>query len=101
MSVGVFVEHHVRPGCRDSVHAIWDEFLRPAIMANASHEAYAYMYDVDNPDVIRAFQQYTDSGAASAFLTTPIYAAYVAAVEHLLVGPPVVTRTDIIWTKAQ
>ena len=70
-------------------------------MANAAHEAYSYMYDVDDPNVIRAFQQYTDSEAASAFLTTPEYARYVGAVEHLLVGPPVVTRTDIIWTKAK
>ena len=58
------------------------------------------MFDVEDPDVIRAFQQYTDSEAASAFLTTRADAAYVAAVEHLLVGPPIVTRTDIIWTKA-
>jgi quinol monooxygenase YgiN len=75
------------------VRAIWEELLRPAITANAAHEAYAYMYDVDDPDVIRAFQQYTDSEA------TPAYAAYVAAVEHLLVGPPAVTRADVIWTK--
>ena len=101
MSVGVIVEHHVRPGSRDSVRAIWDEFLRPAIAANVGHEAYAYMYDVDDPNVIRAFQQYTDADAATAFLTTPAYAAYVAAVEHLLVGPPVVRRHDIIWAKEQ
>ncbi|HEY5875604.1 MAG TPA: antibiotic biosynthesis monooxygenase [Ilumatobacteraceae bacterium] len=101
MSVGVIIEHHVRPGSRDAVRAIWEEFLRPAITANATHEAYAYMFDLDDPDVIRAFQQYTDSEAASAFLTTPAYAAYVAAVEHLLVGPPAVIRTDIIWTKAR
>lgn len=99
MRVGVIIEHHVRPGSRDAVRAIWDELLRPAIIANAAHEAYAYMYDVDDPDVIRAFQQYADAEAASAFLTTPEYAAYVAAVEHLLVGAPSVTRTDVIWTK--
>ena len=64
-------------------------------------EAYVYMYDIDDPDVIRAFQQYTDTAAASAFLTTPAYAAYVAAVEHLLVGPPSVTHTDVIWMKEQ
>ncbi len=101
MSVGIIIEHHVRPGSRDEVRAIWEEFLRPAITANAAHEAYAYMYDLDDPNVIRAFQQYTDAEAASAFLTTPAYAAYVAAVEHLLVGPPAVRRTDIIWTKQQ
>lgn len=57
VSVGVIIEHHVRPGSRDAVRAIWEEHLRPAIAANAAHEAYAYMFDVDDPDVIRAFQQ--------------------------------------------
>ena len=100
MSVGVIIEHHVQPGSRDAVRAVWEEFLRPAITSNAAHEAYAYMYDVDDPDVIRAVQQYSDTEAASAFLTTVAYTEYVAAVEHLLVGPPVVTCTDVIWTKA-
>jgi quinol monooxygenase YgiN len=99
VSVGIIIEHHVRPGSRDSVRAIWEEFLRPAIAANDAHEAYVYMYDVGDPDVIRAFQQYRDSEAASAFLTTTAYAAYVAAVTDLLLGPPVVTRTEVIWTK--
>ncbi len=101
MSVGVIIEHHVQAGTRDSVRAVWEEFLRPAIVANPAHEAYSYMYDMDDPDVIRAFQQYTDAEAASAFLATPAYAAYVGAVEQLLVGPPVVTRTEIIWTKSK
>lgn len=99
MSVGVIIEHHVRPGSRDAVRAVWEEHLRPAIAANPGHEAYAYMFDADDPDVIRAFQQYRDADAATAFLETSAYAAYVAAVEHLLVGPPSVIRTDIVWTK--
>ena len=99
MSVGVLIEHHVQPGTRDSVRAIWEEFLRPAIAANPAHEAYAYMYDIDDLNVIRAFQQYIDAEAASAFLSTPEYAAYVAAVEDLLVAPPTVTLTEVVWTK--
>lgn len=99
MSVGVLIEHQVRPGARDAVRVIWEELLRPAIVANAAHEAYTYMYDVDDADVIRAFQQYRDREAASAFLATPEYAAYVTAVEGLLVGPPSVTLTEVIWTK--
>jgi quinol monooxygenase YgiN len=99
MSVGVIIEHHVVSSSRDAVRAGWEEFLRPAITANAGHEAYAYMYDPDDPDVIRAFQQYVDADSASAFLATTAYTSYVAAVEHLLVGPPTVTRTEIIWRK--
>ena len=101
MSVGIIIEHHVSSGARDLVRAVWEEHLRPAITANDGHEAYAYMYDIDDPDVIRAFQQYTDGAAASEFLTTPEYLAYVAAVEHLLVGPPLITRTEVLWTKGQ
>jgi quinol monooxygenase YgiN len=43
--------------------------------------------------------QYIDSEAATAFLATPTYAAYVAEVEGLLVGPPRIVRTGVIWTK--
>ncbi len=57
MSVGIIIEHHVRPGSREQVHAIWDQLLRPAIAANLGHEAYTYMYDIEDVDVIRAFQQ--------------------------------------------
>ena len=99
MSVGVIIEHHVKPGARDAVRAIWEAYLQPAIAANAGHEAYVYMYDVEQPDVIRAFQQYRDAESAGAFLATPAYAAYVEAVEELLVGPPTVTLTEVIWTK--
>jgi hypothetical protein len=29
------------------------------------------MFDADDPDIIRAFRQYTDSESAMAFLKTP------------------------------
>lgn len=67
MSVGVIIEHHVRAGQRDAIRTTWERLLRPAIEANDEHEAYTYMYDLDDPDVIRAVQQYTDADAAAAF----------------------------------
>jgi quinol monooxygenase YgiN len=99
MSVGVLIEHRVRPGCRDEVRAVWERLLRPAIESNDAHEGYWYMFDADDPDIIRAFQSYPDEESASAFLTTAEYASYVAGVEGLLIGPPRVVRTDVIWTK--
>lgn len=99
MSTGILIEHQVCHGCRDEVRSVWERLLRPAIDANDAHEAYSYMFDTDDPDIIRAFQCYTDAEEASAFLTTPAYAAYVAAVEGLLIGPPRVLRTDVIWSK--
>lgn len=97
--IGVLIEHRTRAGCRDRVQVLWDQMLRPIIEANDSHEGYAYMFDADDPDVIRAFQQYTDSESATAFLKTPGYQAYAAAVDHLLVSTTV-TRTKVIWAKS-
>jgi quinol monooxygenase YgiN len=99
VSVAVLIEHQARHGCRDEVRAVWERLLRPAIETNDRHEAYSYMFDAADPDIIRAFQRYTDDEAAAAFLTTPEYGAYVAAVEDLLVGPPRVLRCEVIWTK--
>ena len=99
MSVGILIEHRVKPGARDKVRAIWVEILQPAILANSAHESYAYMFDVDDPDVIRAFKQYVDMEAATAFQQTAAYADYVTSVDPFLLGPPKVTRNHIVWTK--
>jgi quinol monooxygenase YgiN len=99
MSVGILVEHRVKPGARDEVRAIWAAVLQPSILANTAHESYACMFDADDPDVIRAFQQYVDMDAATAFRQTTAYAHYVTSVEPFLLGPPKVTRTHIMWTK--
>ncbi len=97
----MFVEHRVRPGRRDDVRSVWEKWLRPAIEANDAHEAYAYTFDADDADVIRAFQQYRDAASAAAFLDTDTYRSYVAEVEALLLGPPKVTRAEVMWTKGQ
>ena len=99
MSVGVLIEHRARHGWRDEVRAVWERLLRPALETNDGHEAYSYMFDAADPDIIRAFQRYADHEAAAAILATREYAAYVAAVEDLFVGPPRVLRSEVIWTK--
>jgi quinol monooxygenase YgiN len=76
------------------VRAVWERSLRPAIETNDGHEAYSYMFDADDPDIIRAFQRHTDDEAAAACLKTPAYGAHIAAVEDLLVGPPPVLRCE-------
>lgn len=94
----MLIEHHARPGRRDDVLKVWDARLRPAIERNNADVAYAYMVDADDPDIVRAFRQYTDAASAIVFLETSEYKAYVAEVEPLLLGPPRVLHTETIWT---
>jgi quinol monooxygenase YgiN len=94
VSVAVLIEHRARRGCHGEVRVVWERLLRPAIETNDGHEAYSYMFDADDPDIIRAFQRHTDDEAAAACLKTPAYGAHIAAVEDLLVGPPPVLRCE-------
>jgi quinol monooxygenase YgiN len=95
----LFIRHQTQPGRRDDVRAVWERHMRPAIAANPGHEAYFYCYDDADADVICAFQQYADAGAARDFLATASYAAYLREVEPLLAGPPQVTAVTPVWSK--
>jgi quinol monooxygenase YgiN len=81
------------------VRAVWERLLRSAIETDDGHEAYSYMFDAADPDIIRAFQRYTDDEAAAAFLDDGRLCRVWRAVEDLLVGPPRVLPCEVIWTK--
>ena len=95
----LFITHHIRPGQRDAVRAVWERHMAPAIRANAGHEAYVYCLDPTAPDSICAFQQYRSPEAAAAFLATDAYKAYEREVAPLLVGPPDVKPLVPVWSK--
>lgn len=96
----LFLTHTTLDGRRDEVHAVWSKHMAPAISANPDHLAYFYCYDLGDPNVIRVFQQYRSADAATAFLRSDAYAAYLGAVEPLLTGPPEVHAAEPTWTKA-
>ncbi len=95
----IFIVHRTQPGVRDRVQAVWQRHMQPAIAANPHHLAYHYGFDAVDPDVIRVFQLYSDPDAAAAFLRSAAYAAYLAEVEPLLMGPPEVAAADEVWAK--
>ena len=99
MKVALFIKHQTRPGKRDDVRAIWERHLQPSIARNPGHEAYCYGFDHDDPDCICAFQQYASVEASQAFLRTDSYAAYLAEVGALLLGPPQITTITPVWIK--
>lgn len=99
-TVGVFIEHRVRPGRRDDVFAVWKTHLAPAISTNPGHLDYFYGFADADADVLLVFQRYMNKEAASAFLQQPSYKAYLAEIEPLLQGPPVVRTASIKWAKS-
>ena len=99
MATAVLVTHRTRPGMRDHVRDVWQAHMPAAVAANPGHLAYFYTFDAADPDVIRAFQVYTDEAAAQAFLNEDAYRDYVVAVEPYLSGLPDVALSQVVWAK--
>lgn len=99
--VCVFITHRTKPGMRDTVSDVWHTHMAPAIAAHEGHLSYCYTFDANDSDVIVAFQRYRDAAAASGFLKTPAYVAYLEAVEQYLEGPPVVVQAAPQWIKSE
>lgn len=94
----LFVQHRTLPGKRQDVERVWQKHIKPAVSANASHQAYFYCFG-ETPDSICAFQCYSDTNAAANFVKTPEYAAYYAEVKPYLLGDPIITVLDVRWSK--
>ena len=97
---GLFIVHRTRPGRREDVRRVWETHMLPAIADNPGHVCYVYTFDAVEPDVIRVFQEYASSESSAAFLAGPAYAAYLVAVEPLLVDEPELHPVDVQWRKA-
>ena len=95
----IFITHTTLPGARGRVQAIWQRHMQAAIETNPHHLSYHYCFDVASEDVIRVFQLYTDQHAATEFLQSAAYNAYLTEVESLLLGPPELATADQEWAK--
>lgn len=95
----VTVVHRAKPGRRADVQAVWSRLMPEAVTANPGHLAYFYSLDETDSDVIRAVQIYRSAASAQAFLHTEAYRAYAHEVEPLLVHPPDVAVSTVVWGK--
>jgi quinol monooxygenase YgiN len=98
-SIALFIQHKILPGKRSEVQAIWLRHMAPAVQANPGHLAYLYCLDNADPDAVCAFQQYSSTEEARAFLANQSYLSYLHEVESLLEGPPLVTQLTPLWVK--
>src|SRR5690554_6150571 len=99
MPIAIMVVHRVKPGMRDAARKMWEASMPDGISTNPGHLFYTYMFDRKDPNVIRAFQIYSDQEAAQAYLTSENYRQYAAAVGPLLAGPPAISMSEVVWSK--
>jgi quinol monooxygenase YgiN len=95
----LFVRHQAKPGERDSVRRVWEQYVKPRAAANPAHEAYYFCYDDKDPDVICVFQLYRDAAAMQDFLKGDWYPEYLNKVGQFVAQPPQLASAELIWAK--
>ena len=95
----LFVRHQAKPGKRDEVRRVWENYVQPRAAANPAHLAYYFCHDRKDADVICVFQLYTNAEEMQKFLAGDWYAEYLKAVGEFVSQPPQIMPADLIWSK--
>ncbi|PHR85922.1 MAG: monooxygenase [Blastopirellula sp.] len=95
----LFVRHKSKPGQRDKVREVWEQYVKPRAASNADHLAYYFCYDENQADTICVFQMFTDKQAYEDFLAGDWYPEYLDAVSEFVLEAPTLNTANPIWIK--
>lgn len=97
----LFIRHKAQPGKRDEVKRIWEMYVRVYVETANGHLVYVYGFDDNDPDVIVAYQLYSDEAGTEDFAKQPWYADYERETAALLVGPSEFRTMTPQWIKGE
>jgi quinol monooxygenase YgiN len=95
----LYIRHKVQPGKREEVRRIWEKYARAYIESAGGQLAYFYGFDDNDPEVIVAYQLYTDDTGADDFVKQPWYADYERETAALLAEPSEFRTITPQWIK--
>ena len=95
----LFVRHRSKPGKRDRVKQVWQQYVQPRAAENPAHEAYFFCYDDNDPDVICVFQLLSSSEAVRDFMAGAWYPEYLERVSDHVLEPPQINTATPMWIK--
>lgn len=100
-NTALFIRHQAKPGMRDRVREIWEQYVKPRAATSPEHLAYYFCYDDKEPDSICVFQLFTDDQAFKRFLEGEWYPEYLKEIEEVVAEAPQIQPASLIWQKPQ
>ena len=97
--VALFIKTKTKPGKRDDVRNLWEQYLKSRAEANTAQELYVFCYDNNDPDTFLLFEVYNDPAALDENAKSDWFASYMEKVGPLLDGMPEVNMTTPVWAK--
>jgi len=90
-----FVRLHAKPGTRDEVMRLWEEYQRDFVISSDGVKSFYYCYDNDDPDAIIVFMLASDQEITKQ----PWFAEYHRKVEAYHNSPSEVYMATPQWVK--
>ncbi|MEL6984801.1 MAG: antibiotic biosynthesis monooxygenase [Actinomycetota bacterium] len=97
--IALFITSKAKPGKRDEILELYQEFLAPRAEENDGQEAVMWAADQQDPDTFHLFEVYTDGESLGANAQSAWFADYMAKAGPLLAGEPVVAMASPMWAK--
>lgn len=97
--LAMFIKTTCKPGRRDEVRALWEEYLKPRAQENPTQEVYFCCYDNMNENVMYLFELYGSHEGFGANAQAPWFMEYMQKVGPLLEGQPEVGMATPLWAK--
>jgi len=95
----LFIKATTKPGKRDELRQLWEQYLKPHIETNQEEEICFYCYGANDENTICMFEFFSESYDLRTAFQSDWFKAYMEAASHILAGPPEVITTTPIWAK--
>jgi quinol monooxygenase YgiN len=100
-NIALFIRHKAKPGRRDDVKRIWENYVKPRAAANPDHLEYFFCYDETDSDAISVFQLYQNRKAMTLFLSGEWYQKYLSEIAQVISEAPQILSAAVVWQKNQ
>lgn len=97
--LAMFIKTTCKPGKRDEVRALWEEYLKPRAEENDAQEVYFYCYDEQNENVMYLFELYGNRENMGQNAEAPWFQEYMQKLFPLIDGQPEIGMTTPLWAK--
>ena len=95
----LFIRATTKPGKREELRKVWEQYLKPHIEANTEEEVCFYCWGTNDENTVCMFEVLSESFDLVAVYQSDWFKAYMEASEPLLVSPAEVIVTTPIWGK--
>jgi len=97
--VTLMVKMTTQNGKREELRALWEKYAKRHAAESDNVQFSCYSYDLADANTICLFEVLRDGDLLPALYQSEWFKEYLASIQALLAGPPVICTGSPIWIK--